>query len=161
MSIKTVMQRAANKIKPAIRKELRVQGHYLTGSLERSLVDKVTIGVDGTRIEGTALHYARFLNDGFGPDKANWGQLPFLIKYFKRRGLSQKEAERAAGGTIMTWMKEGMPTDNSKVYSRTNNRLKFMKIVDKAISRDIDKFISKELDAEISKVFNKTKSETI
>ncbi|MFA6060049.1 MAG: hypothetical protein WC756_17735 [Taibaiella sp.] len=161
MSIKSVIQRAANKIKPAIRKELRAQGHFLTGSLERSLSDNVTADANGTRIEGTALHYSRFLNDGFGPDKASWKQLPFLIKYFKRRGLSQKEAERAAGGTIMTWMKEGMPTDNSKVYSRTNNRLKFIKIVDKAINRDINKFISDGLDAEISKTFNKTKSETI
>ncbi|KAA5532658.1 hypothetical protein F0919_17915 [Taibaiella lutea] len=161
MSIRSVMQAAANKIKPAIKKELKNQGHYLTGNLERSLSDNVTSGPDGTRITGTALGYARYVNDGFQAGSASWAQLPYVIKYFIKRGLSTKEAKKAAGATIMTWMKEGMPTDNSRRFSKTNNRLKFLKVVNDAINRDIDKQILAGIDAEISKTFNKTKSETI
>lgn len=161
MSIRSVMQAAANKIKPAIKKELKQQGHYLTGALEQSLKDNITSGPGGTRIEGTALGYARYLNDGFQAGSASWAQLPFLIKYFKKKGLSEKEAKKAAGGTIMTWMKEGMPTDNSVLHSKSHNRLKFIKIVNDAINKSIDKQILAGIDAEISKTFNKTKSETI
>jgi|SRR5690606_15913075 len=161
MSIRSVMQKAANKIKPAIKRELKAQGHYLSGNLENSLKDTILFGENGTKIEGTALGYAKYLEDGFPAQSANWGQLPFMIKYFIARGLGAKEAKQAAAATIMKWMKEGMPTEGSRRFSKTGNRKRFIKIVGKAIDQEIDKIILEGLDKEIDKTYHKTKSETI
>lgn len=161
MSIQGVMKKAANKIKPAIRRELRRQGHYLSGTLESSISDEVVSSNNSTQIKGTALYYARFVRDGFPASSASWKQFPFLISYFRQRGLPENEAKSAAAATIRKWMKEGMPTESSKRFSKTGQRKYFIDAVEKAISNDINQIILDGIRKEISKEFHKTKSETI
>lgn len=148
-------------IDDAIRAESRSQGHYLTGSLERSLTATIAEFSTETILRGEVAFYANILNEGVKAEKASMKQFPFVVKYWQLRGLDEKAAKRAAAATIKKWMKEGMPTAASSRFSRDGERKQLLTRAIKKVSKKVDDTISKAFSVELDKVFIKTKSETI
>jgi hypothetical protein len=151
--------------------EWRAQGHHLTGGWEKSLHGSVFSSGTTVVLLGTMNSYGGIVEQGvsnnripYGGSKASGGTSKYiqgLVSYFKLRGLGEKEAMRAAFATAKTHKKEGMPTKGSYAYSKTGQRTKFIRIVDKAIGKDVDTFISNGFDRIVDAKYHEVKSETI
>jgi hypothetical protein len=158
-------------IDDAIKAESRNQGHYLTGGLERSLTADVTESRNQTIVDGFAVFYAGILNDGVPADRIPFGgtstgaktskYIQGLFMFWKLRGLSEKEALRAAFATAKKHSKEGMPTKASSRFSKTGERKQLLTRAINKVSKRVDTVIMKDFTNEIDKTFHKTKSETI
>lgn len=160
-TIKDIYTGAERLLNQILRKEIQDQGHHLTGNLEDSLTSKIKIKKNDALMEGNAAHYAAYVNDGFPAASASWKQFPFLIEYFKKRGLPDNEAKNAAAATIMKWMKEGMPTQASKAYSKTGNRKDMIEQAFFGSEHQIDEYFGNSFDFAIEESFQKEKSETV
>jgi hypothetical protein len=161
MSIRDGLNRASRELRNATASELKAQGHHLTGALAQSIKPSVVKIPGGWSLQISSLNYQKYLHWGVAAAKASFRQFPFVVQYFRKRGLTEKEAKGAAAATIRTWMKEGMPTNNSLVYSGTGTRLKFLDDADRKAWPAAGAAISSAIDNEINKVFHQTKSETI
>lgn len=123
-------------LKLEIRKELRDQGHVLTGTLERSIETDI-------KEEVTIMSFLIYLEDyGLNIDGGIPSEkIPFTApsgrggtsKYIEglkrfwmlRKGLSGPEATRAAFATANRHKQEGMPTSASYGFSNNGRRLGF------------------------------------
>lgn len=166
----TILKKVDTIIKKAFRQELREQGHYLTGGLERSINGDVTEADNVAKLEGSAANYSGILDDGTTADRVPFNQgsgaghskyIDGLITYFKLRGLGDKEAISAAFATAKVQKREGMPTKGSYAYSKNNERKIFIDRTEKQISAQVDTMISEGVDDMFEKAFSKQKSETI
>jgi hypothetical protein len=145
-----------------LKKELRAQGHYLTGALEASIHSKQTATGNKSVIEMDALDYADDLFEGVPPehiDQTDPNYIKGLTEYAKKRfGYSGKKAEKAAVAIARKHAKEGMPTKNSYQYSSTGERLfanveaynkneaEYANFLESEVSSEIDLFIDKTFD---------------
>lgn len=161
MSIKEIYGGAFRLINELLRRELDEQGHRLTGALEDSL--DATQEKDGRDyvLTGTAVDYARFVQDGFPAQSASMKQFPFVYRYFLQRGLEDQEAKRAAAATIRTWMNQGMPSVTSKAFSKTGSRTDFARNAFVGAASRIDEYMGNSFDFVVEEEFQKTKSETV
>jgi len=157
-------------VEAGIREESRAQGHYLTGAMEQSMSS--VIGRMGTMriLTGTAVDYARYVNNGVKP-----GRIPFkegsgagksayiegLRQFFILKGLSDKEALSAAIATAKTHKKEGMPSKASYKYSSTGQRTGMIETAMTKKEPVLDAYMSNGFDNLIEFEFQKTKSETV
>lgn len=151
----------ADFINDLLRKELVAQGHHLTGTLEESIEAVVKTSGNTTTTEAFAAEYSKYVNKGFKATSATFKQTPFLVRYFQERGLDEKEAVSAAIATIKVWMKEGMPTSASRVFSDTGKRTDFIEEVFTKHGKEIDAFIVGKFDDYVEQLFQQEKSETI
>lgn len=162
MTIKTIYEGAERLLNQIIRKESTDQGHNLTGALEDSLSHKVTREGGADVMQGLAVHYAQYVNDGVPAESASWKQFPFLVEYFKKRGVTDdRQAKAAAAATIRVWMREGMSTQASKRFSKTGSR---QNMIENAIAGNdgrIDDFMSDSFDFGVEEQFQKEKTETL
>lgn len=105
------------------------QGHNLTGGTKKSLRKKV----DKTVLEGFADFNIVFLDQGIKPSKIPFtiggprrgGRSDYikgLIRFWRLRGLSPREAKKAAFATANVQKEEGMPTKLSERFSKTGDR---------------------------------------
>ena len=133
MKIKDVLAKVDAIIHKELISELTAQGHKNTGELERSIKGQI----DGERLQGVALAYIQYLNYGFDKSKASYSQVPFLINYFKSKGLNDKEAKQAAFATVSAWKREGMPTQGSYQYSKNGFRKDVIENLIKATEQQI------------------------
>lgn len=151
--------RLQNTVTRLLKKELDAQGHYLTGRLEKSIQVQVLKGFLNYEINVVALDYAKFLNDGFPAESASMKQFPFLVHYFLQRGLSLKPAQQAAAATIITWQRDGMPSQHAGVYSKSDERQHFIENVFINHDAQILKVLEDDMDYEINKEYLKTGSD--
>lgn len=161
MDIQDIYKGAENLLNQLIKDELGKQGHYLSGGLENSLSAKVTEGSKEQVMTGEAAYYAKFVNDGVPAQSASFKQFPFIVDYFKQRGLSEQEAKRAAAATINKWKSEGMPTQASKRFSSTGSRLNVIESVFTGNESKIDEYMGNSFDFAVNEAFKKEKDETI
>lgn len=154
----------------SLQKELRAQGHYLTGSLEASINGRIYPIAGGYEMRGYALYYGNILDEGVRPDRipfelsGNGGTSQYiagLIAFWRKRGLSPKEAKSAAFATAIKHKKEGMSTEASSKYSKTGFRNMFIKIVEKHTDRELDRRMDVGIESLVDAKFNSQKSETI
>lgn len=155
LELKDIYQGAQNLINQLIRKESTAQGHYLTGALEDSLESKVT----GNNLEGFAIYYTKFVEEGVPAASASMRQFPFMVRYFQKRGLGLREAKGAAAATIHKWQKEGMSTQASKRFSQTGARQHMIEAA--FMNPEIDEYMGNTLDFAVDEHYKKEKSETI
>lgn len=160
-TVKEIYQGAERLINEILRKESFEQGHYLTGALEDSFKTEVSKKSNEDVMEGFAVYYTQFVNDGVPASSVSWKQLPFLINYFRQRGLGEKEAKSAAAATIKVWMKEGMPTQASKRFSKTGSRTAMIESAFVGAQSRIDEYMSAGFDFAVDAKFSQEKSETI
>ena len=122
-------------LKLEIRKELRDQGHILTGTLERSI--QVEIKEDVNRISFLIYleeYGLKSIDRGIPPEKIPFSRgsgagtskyIDGLKRFWMLRGLSPKEAVRASFATANKQKQEGMPTRSSYGFSQNGRRLGF------------------------------------
>jgi hypothetical protein len=160
-TIADIYEGAERLINSILRNEIQLQGHVLTGHMEDSLSMKTSQANKADIMEGFAAYYTKFVNEGFPAASASFKQVPFLIEYFKKRGLQEKEATAAAFATVKTWMKEGMPTQASKRFSETGSRTNMIENAFTGHSDEIDEYMNNGIDFAIEELFQLEKSETI
>lgn len=141
----------------ALREEIREQGHTLSGKLENN----ITANITDDQVEGFMLDYQKYVDQGFPASSANYKQLPFVIKYFLARGYVEADAKRIAILTIRKWMREGMPTADSRLYSNNGFRTNFVDRADKIATPEIDSVISHGIDMLINRKHFSNSTETI
>lgn len=161
MTVKDIYLGAEKLINQLIKKESVAQGHYLTGAMDESLNAKYSSTSKADNMEGFAVMYMQFVNDGVPAESASMKQFPFLVKYFILRGLGEKEAKGAAAATIHKWMKEGMSTQASKRFSKTGARQHLIESAFVGGNTQIDDYMTSGFDYIVEQEFQKEKSETI
>jgi hypothetical protein len=150
------IKRIDHSLQNDLKKELRDQGHFLTGALERSIQSKQTASGGKTVVEIEALDYADDLFEGVPPEHIDESDIAGLIKYAEKRfGYSGKQAIKAAVAIARKHRKEGNPTKASYAYSRTGERLdanieaynknesEYAQFLEDGVSKEIDDFIDK------------------
>ena len=160
-TIEDIYQGAERFISQLLRKESDAQGHFLTGALNNSLAHRTVRQGKAQVMEGVAISYAEFVNDGAPAEKASFKQYPYLLQYFKLRGLPAEDIPRAAAATIRKWMKEGMPTEASKRFSSTGSRKNFVESAIVGNNNKIDEYMENSFDFLIDERYHQTKNETI
>lgn len=129
--------------------------------MEESFTSTVKTGSKADLMEGFAVYYTNYVDQGVPAKSASMAQFPFLVKYFQQRGLTEEEAKPAAAATIRTWMKQGMSTLASRKFSKTGARQRFIESAFTGNSSKIDEYMTGSFDFSIDEQFAKEKSETI
>lgn len=171
-TIYQVLKKAQKTLDEALKKELRDQGHHLTGELEGSITGEITALPDGWQLIGTSLSYGQILNAGVRPDRIPFSgtggggggksqYIEGLKRFFMLRGLSEKEAQGAAFATAKKHQQEGMATDASERFSSTGTRFQFIKYAEEKVSQVCDTIVSDGIDEVVDNVYNQTASEII
>lgn len=120
----------------AVKNEFKEQGHNMTGELMNSLKYKIKIEANKAIIEYSLYNYGMVLNYGVTPDRVPYSQgsgaktskfIDGLKRFVKLRiGKTGKEGESIAFAIARKMKKEGMPTNNSKTYSKNGRRLNWI-----------------------------------
>lgn len=167
-TIADIYKAALPLINQELRKEMVAQGHHLTGDMEDSLDANISKEGKADVMQGVAVLYTKFVNEGFPPEKASFKQFPFLLEYFIKRGYPVAStspgtltAPALAAMTIRKWMKEGMPTQASKRFSSTGSRTNMIENAFVRAENKIDEVITNGIDFLVEERFQKEKSETI
>lgn len=161
MKMEDIYKSAANFIEQIVKNESEKQGHYLTGALDKSFEYDMTLNSKEQILTGNAAHYIKYLNEGVKAESVSFNQFPFVFEFFKLRGLDEEEAKIAAGATINKWMKEGMPTEASKKYSKTGSRKNLLESAFTEHGHKLDEHISNSFDFAVDEQYKMEKSETI
>jgi hypothetical protein len=161
ITIDDIYQGAERFINSIIRKELDDQGHTLDGTLSDSLTSRTKKTGASKVMEGMAIYYAQFVDQGVKPESASMKQFPFVKAYFIKRGFSDEQAGGFAAATIKKWMKEGMSTNASKRFSKTGARQQAIESAFVGNSNKIDDYMEKSFDFYMDELYKSTKSETI
>lgn len=163
MNGEIILKEAGERLNKALTQELRDQGHYLTGSLEKSINNSFRVEKMSRKyvLRGFALDYSVGLDEGIGPKSRKLPSVDELRKYFLLRGFSVPEASIAAGLTQKRHNKEGMSTKASSRFSKTGERQKFIERAWSNIERKIDSYIDVSTDRLVDSEFKKQKSEII
>lgn len=166
-TISDIYKGALVLINQELRKEMFAQGHHLQGKMEDSLDADVLKEGKADVMQGYAVYYTKFVNEGFPPQSASFKQFPFLLDYFIKRGYpvastgGKLTAGALAAMTIRKWMREGMPTQASKRFSSTGSRTNMIENAFVGAEPKIDEFMSSGLDFVVEERFQLEKSETI
>lgn len=162
LDLKDIAEQSMRTIKEHLIVKLVTQGHVKPNSrLIKSMEyrTKVALGV----IESHFLmnDYFIYLEKGVKASRIPYGKggkrggkskyINALIKYWKNyRGLSGKDAVRAAFATANKHKQEGMPTKASFMYSKDGTRKGFLsdtlKKVEPIIGKEIEKAIYDDID---------------
>lgn len=105
-----------------IKKELRLQGHYLTGALESSLTPKEINENGGVTLTASALGYLEDLEKGISPNNIS-ATVEEMTRYVNlRMGYTGKYAIKVAIAILKKQRKEGSPTKASYEFTKTGER---------------------------------------
>ena len=135
-----IMREIMGFLQMKLREELAAQGHILTGRLSDSIdfqVSETPVGVVGTMMfEDYGINIELGVSADkipFTPGRRGKGgrsrYIEGLISFWKKRGLSGREAISAAFATATKHKRERMPTRSSYAFSRTGKRTGFVREV--------------------------------
>jgi hypothetical protein len=120
----------------ASRGELIAQGHRLTGNLVNSFEQTITFVGGSIKAEVFVADYGLIIDGGVKPSRIPYNRgsgartskyIEALIEYWRKRGLNELAAKRAAFATAAKQKQEGMPTRDSYRYSTNGRRLDWRK----------------------------------
>lgn len=152
-------RKLGKKLIADLQQELRDQGHYLTGTLERSMKNFQTENGVKVDSEVVALDYLKKLDEGVPGYQIDESDIAGLTRYAQLRfGKTGKAAVKAAIAIARAHRREGMPTKNSYQFSKNGERLDAIEnsYDTKGNEKLIEQGISEEIDAYIDKVFIET-----
>lgn len=145
------------KVNKLLIEEWELQGHKMNESkFERELEAEVYSEGNTKGVRGLGVGYARFVNIGVSADRIPFGgrktgaktsaYIQGLIKYvLNRMGIGGAQGVSIAFAIANKHKKEGMPTDNSKKYSKTGKRTEFIEEAFKKGEKEIDEIVEGEL----------------
>lgn len=125
-----IFEKANEAIIEDLKRELRAQGHYLTGALENSLKTHEIDENGSIILTAEALGYLQSLETGIpawqiGIDSKSISEMTRYVTL--RMGYTGKYAMKVAVLILKKQMKEGNPTKNSYQYSSTGFRTEAVK----------------------------------
>lgn len=124
-------ERMGELVVESLRVQYRLQGHRLTGRLQKSIEYEVQPTKQGATLRIFMEGYGIVLDQGVRPSRIPFGgggggsskYIQGLRSFAKKRfGVGQKEATRIAFAIANKHKKEGMPTRASRRYSKTGKR---------------------------------------
>jgi hypothetical protein len=143
-----------------IKKELRLQGHYLTGGLERSFEEKQSNTDGNIYLEAFAYAYLEQLEKGLLATEIpildkNSQEFINLARWVKLRGLPDAgrfytSPETIAEAIWRKWQNKGKPLETSKQFSKTGeitgaienvfkkNEEEYFKKIDEEVVKTLD-----------------------
>lgn len=157
----TIFQPANRAIIEDIKKELRDQGHYLTGALEASLKDHEISENGGVILTAEALAYIADLETGLAPNQIDLSEkgLNEMTRYVElRMGYRGKAAVKVAWLILKKQAKEGNPTRGSYAYTKTGFRTEAIQDVFESKSNRYVGMIDDAAIGSLDKSFNTIKS---
>lgn len=153
---------ANEQILEDIKRELRLQGHYLTGALEASLTSMVSTAEGDLSGWATAAAYIEQLEHPTPAAQVSVSPAEFdgLKRWVLLRGLASYDAEatRVAAAIVSKWKKEGRPTAGSLQYSKTGKRTDAIRDVFRENELRYDDLVTDSAEAGLDHEFLKTKS---
>lgn len=130
---------AMKQLQTDLRKELKAQGHYLTGKLHDSIEYEIeqrqgtVLAVMEIEDYGLAMEFGVPANRiPYTPGGGRGGTSKYiqgLIRFWNLRGVTGREGVRAAFATAAKHKREGMPTRASARFSSTGFRTGFASTV--------------------------------
>jgi hypothetical protein len=149
-----------------LKKELRDQGHYLTGRLENSVESRISESSNDVSAAVTAEDYINQVNEGIAAneiDLSDVGYIQGLANYAKLRfgAKSERLAFKIAYAIARKHKQEGMPTRNSYQFSATGERTHAVEESYNNHKTENEEIIEQGIDREIDDLINKTFTDTI
>lgn len=142
-----------------LKTELRLQGHYLTGELERSINSDLVEDGNGVTLEVVAADYINQLETGLTPDEIFFGEAytSGILRYVQLRfKVAGQEAIEIAGKIIAMHAREGMPTLASYKYSETGNRTEVLEDTYNTHEDQYDQIVEDSLGYELDELIDQT-----
>lgn len=159
----TIFNDANKEITDDIKEQLRLQGHFLTGALERSIKEIVIETPTGFQLTASAAEYMEDLEQGVPSHQISIDpkSIQELTRYVElRMGYRGKYAQKVAIAILKKQQKEGMPTKNSYQYSKTGERTEAIKDTfydnQNKYGQVIDSKVAGVLDSEFNTIQSKT-----
>ena len=108
-----------------IKKEGEDQGHRDTGKMLDTL--EIVVNEESGQVTGKLLAegYAVYLETGIRADRVNY-PISVMVSWWRRKGLGEKDATRAAWATRANHKKFGIPSKASNAFSKTGKRINFV-----------------------------------
>ena len=108
-----------------IKKEGEDQGHRDTGKMLDTL--EIVVDEESGQVTGKLLAegYGVFVQTGIAAGRVNY-PIRVMVEWWKRKGLDEKSATRAAFATRAKHRREGIPTKASNAFSKTGKRVGFV-----------------------------------
>lgn len=138
MELKGIVEDIMQLIREAMRDQIDVQGHRMTGKLSDSIT--FTVSENGSEVTGQMFieDYGVYVEVGVSADRIPYGKgggkpggksqyIQGLISFWEHKGLSGREAIGAAFATAKVHAREGMPSRSSSKYSQSGKRTGFIK----------------------------------
>ncbi len=116
------LRREMDVLAESFKDELKQQGHYNTGQLDKSVRTSVTVvggKVVGQIFAGGTID---FLEDGTRHKRVTRKQISGLTDWLKHKGFNDKKAKSVAWAIAVTQVKEGSPTRGAFEYSHNGRR---------------------------------------
>lgn len=136
-NLTTGIRLAMEAVKAGLIKELRDQGHRLTGALENSIryevkregntITAVMVGNDYGLYVEFGVPASRIPYSGRSGRGGKSKYIQGLVRFFELKGLRGQEALSAAFATAAVHRKEGMPSRGSFAFSSNNRRTGFVR----------------------------------
>jgi hypothetical protein len=126
----TIFEPANRAIIEDLKRELRAQGHYLTGALEASLKTHEVNENGGVVLTAEALGYLQTLEDGIPASQIGFDakSIAEMTRYVElRMGYKGKYAIKVALLILKKQSKDGNPTKGSYAYTKTGFRTEAVK----------------------------------
>lgn len=144
-SIVSGLEAAMKRLQADLQKELKAQGHVLTGRLSDSLEYKIEATGDIVSAVMECEDYGLAIEFGipasripYTPGRGGGGTSKYiqgLIRFWNLRGVTGRQGVNAAFATAAKHKREGMPTHSSHAFSSTGARTGFANTV---LERDLD-----------------------
>lgn len=146
------IQKVSDVFIEVLKRELREQGHHLTGALESSI--KAVLSSSGRRqfTEIQAAEYLEELDEGVSASQIPRTEAYILamVEYAKKRlGASHAEANQIGWMIAKKHAKEGMPTAASAVWSNTGERTGVINEASKNAGFEAEQEFGDEIEKEI------------
>lgn len=159
-------QNVADKILKRVVQEWKAQGHDFTNSFEGLVRTFIEEKIGFITIVGELPYYARYVNTGVPANKIPYSlpsgrggtskYIEALMRFAESRGFDNPKS--AAFAIAAKHIKEGMPTEKSKRFSQTGQRVGFLQEAIKDITPELTELINNEFFAElkgdVDKMFN-------
>lgn len=133
----SAIERSMQDLQKRLIAELQAQGHRLTGALEKSIQYEIESSPGKITAVMTAADYGLVIEFGvpasripYGGRTGRGGQSKYiqgLVRFFELRGVTGKEALRAAFATAAKHKREGMPSRGSFAFSSNGRRTGFVR----------------------------------
>lgn len=142
-----------------LKTELRLQGHYLTGELERSINSTETLLANGVTLDVLAADYINALETGIPASEIKFTPeyVAGILRYTQLRfKVSGAAAVKIANAIMDAHKREGMPTHQSLAFSETGTRIHVLEETYNGHEEFYNQLVEDSLSFEIDEAIDKT-----